>query len=159
VKARRAGELAIPLLASGYAIFMIAEQLTGNYRASTINYALLTGGAVVVLSMVIILRSILTATKDAAPPGAEPLAPGPSREPFLRGLAVFALACLLVYTFSTVGYVVGFFFFCLVALAILKVRSPLVLFAVPTAVVLVVHFLFVRWFALSLPPGLLAGFL
>ena len=34
------------------------EQLAGNYRDSTVNYALLLGGIIIVLSLVVVVQAI-----------------------------------------------------------------------------------------------------
>ncbi|ESR26615.1 hypothetical protein N177_0834 [Lutibaculum baratangense AMV1] len=74
-------------------------------------------------------------------------------------MAVLLLAILLVVFFQTLGYALGFLLFMVATLLILRVRSPLVVVGVPLATVIVVHFMFVGWFGLPLPAGLLRGIL
>ncbi len=154
--ARNAGGLLIPLLASLYAAYMLYEQFSGSYRDSTKNYALLTGGCVLLFAFIVLMQEITAAKSQPV----ERQSAQPSRDHLhriIRGCAVFALACLLVYLFEWVGYLVGFFAFAALSLVILRVRSPLLLFAVPVGTVLIVHFVFVGWFGLPLPAGLLRG--
>lgn len=164
MRTRIAADLVIPLLASAYAIYMIHEQLTGSYRQSTVTYALVIGGAVILLGVLAIIQTLRSASvgddvRPSAPVEHRRLGKHGRGEHLIRGLSVFGLVCILVYFFDFLGYAVGFFLFCAAALVILKVRSPLTLIAVPLCTVLIIHFLFVGWFHLSLPAGMLSGIL
>lgn len=159
MKANTAGNLIIPVLAIAYAVYMVWEQLAGSYRASTVNYALLTGGAVVLLSAAVIIRSLMAARAEPDAASKKTPADAGQTKRYVRGVAVFVLAALLVYSFEWIGYAIGFFAFSLATLQLLDVRSIALNVFIPLGIALVVHFVFVNWLGLPLPAGLLRGVL
>lgn len=154
---RIAGHLLFPLMACGYMAYMVSEQLSGSYRASTVNYALLVGALIAGLSVLVVIQEIVAVRSERDAPAPAPEERAAHRQRVVRAVAVFLLACILVYALPHVGYVAGFLVFIYLALELLQVRSLALKIAVPILTVLVVHFLFVRFFELPLPAGLTRG--
>jgi len=148
------GAALFPVLAMGYTVFALWEQLTGNYREETINYALFLGAPVFLLALVAVTRVL----REGAGDKTKKQPPSTSRDStqrWLRPVALIILTGLLIGTISTVGYIVAFFLYVLAVLWLMGRREPLVMLTIAIASVVFVHFAFVVLLDQQLPAGFL----
>lgn len=152
--------LIFPAIAVWFASYMIYEQLTGNYRSSTQNYVVGLALIVLVMCLVIVISVLLgrdTGAKTEAQPELAETDPAKKvRNASRIGLLVI-MAALLVATFETVGYLIGFTLFLALTLRLLDVRKYWLIGAITAVTMSVVHFIFVQWLGVNLPMGVLLG--
>lgn len=143
----------LPICATAYALYRIREQFTGAFKASTIWYVA-TMGAIIILLAVVTAIAELRKTRSGAVIAAEE---GPTEDamlsPLEKGGRALFLACAVITAllFQYIGYIIGFSSLLLIGLLVLGVRNWKTLLFVPLSVVVVVHYLFVKWLSLPLP--------
>lgn len=150
----RFGPLLIPAAASLYAAYMVWEQIFGGYRSSTVYYAAVLGAAIIILGAVTGYREMNAKAAEEV----EERTPVP-REHYIQLFAVLASTSLLVLFFEEIGYLAGFFFYPILVLLIVGVRSWRLILGTSLGIILLIHFVFVWWMQLSLPAGFLGGLL
>lgn len=162
MKVQNAGQLLFPAVAIVYAAYMILEQVLGGYRGSTVLYASLVGGAVILLSLVVFAQAFRGGEKGSEEEvgrdeGQELEDAAVRRRRLIKLYSIFFLSVLLVVFFQQIGYLVGVAAFVAIALMILAVRSAVLIVAITGLTTAAVHFVFVEWFGLPLPAGFLQG--
>jgi hypothetical protein len=145
---------------------MLLEQYTGNYRSSTQTYV--GGMAILVLLLCVpIVIAIIQGKDSADASGGTDDSNVPDKETrkkdavrnFSRIGIVVGMAALLVYTFETVGYLIGFTLFLVISLRLLEVKKYWLIGLITLIAVAIVHFIFVQWLGVRMPAGVLQGYL
>jgi len=149
------GELIIPLVAAGYVVYNLAQQVGARCRPSTLRYSILL--AIPILGCVaIIIGRVLVAAGLSKESTKEP-EPRTLARNYKKLILSLVEAFILVFLLDWVGYILGFFGFLVLALLIMGVRSIGKILAISVAMVVLVYFIFARLLSLPLPLGILKG--
>lgn len=160
--------LIFPGIAIWFSCYMLLEQYTGSYRSSTQTYV--GGMAILVLLLCVpIVIAILrgkdsddasgeTDDDDSNVPDEETRKKDAVRN-FSRIGIIVGMAALLVYTFETVGYLIGFTLFLVISLRLLEVKKYWLIGLITLIAVAIVHFIFVQWLGVRMPAGVLQEYL
>lgn len=158
--------LIFPGIAVWFSCYMLLEQYTGNYRSSTQTYV--GGMAILVLLLCVPIVIAILRGKDLGDASGETDdSNGPDEETrkkdavrnFSRIGIVVGMAALLVYTFETVGYLIGFTIFLVISLRLLEVKKYWLIGLITLIAVAIVHFIFVQWLGVRMPAGVLQEYL
>jgi hypothetical protein len=144
----------LPICATVYALYRTREQLTGAFKSSTVWYVTTIGAIIVLLAIATAITELRKARSGAEVAVEE----GPTEDSAMlspwekAGRLLFLLSAVIIAVlFQHIGYIIGFSSLLLIGLLVLGVRSWKILLFVPLSVVVVVHYLFVKWLSLPLP--------
>jgi len=150
----RLGPYLVPLIVIGYSGYMITEQMLGNYRESSQNYALFMGGIAIACALFVMARHFLG--QDAGVPGEQLDVP---RWHYAQIGIVLLTVIATVLLIETVGYFICLSAMLAINLYVLGVRSKVQIATITGITILVVHVLLVKELELPLPAGILSGIL
>lgn len=152
------GSLIVPAMAMIFAGYMVFEQYSGGYRASTRQYAVWLGACIAifaVLSLITDLRKILREDRAGHQrAGADLPAAAPERRRMAFKIGgLVALTVVFILVLPRAGYVLSFFGYMAAIMLILRYRPIWKLVVICVALTAFVHFFFVVAFSLPLPRG------
>lgn len=149
------GELIVPLIAIVYAVYSVGMQINAGYHTNTIKYSLYLSIPIVVFAIIVILQVVKKGMVTSEEMADEVKSKGDVK----RVLLTIGWTLLFVASLGILGYLLGFFLYLAAYLWYMGIRSKPKHLAISISVVLLVHFVFVKWIGLPLPKGILMGIL